>query len=426
MSETPRIQGTTRRTVIKSIGAGAATMAFGGLARPAFAQSRTITIIFNGNTEGQVEALRAAIADFEQATGAKAELNLMDHEANKTSIRNYLVAGAPDICFWFSGNRMKAFVDRGLFDDISDLVSSEGYADVLGGTLSAVTVNGKQYGLPLAGTLWGNYYLTDVFEKHNLTPPTTWDEMLSYTEAAKSAGLAPLAFGSKELWPAAGFFDELNLRINGLDTHIALMDGKLSYLDPVLTPVFDHWEELIKAGFFLENHTSYGWQEAAALLGQGKAGMMNLGNFLKGALPAEAIPNLTFVPFPKIADIPRFEDFSVDSVHIPANAKNKELAREYLKAFYAPKNLEAFFAPTGQIPPRNDLPPSDDPLVNQAVESLKSVAGTAQYYDRDTDPDMAQAGLNGFQEFMAKPERRQDILARLEKTRERVFGPLGA
>ncbi len=426
MSETPRIQGATRRTVIKSIGAGAATMAFGGLARPAFAQSRTITIIFNSNTEGQIEALRAAIADFEQATGAKAELNLMDHEANKTAIRNYLVAGAPDICFWFSGNRMKAFVDRGLFDDISDLVADEGYADALGGTLSAVTVKSKQYGLPLAGTLWGNYYLKDVFDKHNLTPPTNWDELMAYNEAAKSAGITPLAFGSRELWPAAGFFDELNLRINGLDSHMALMDGKMSYLDPALTAVFDHWEELIKAGFFLENHTSYNWQEAAALLGQGKAGMMNLGNFLKDGLPAEAIPNLVFVPFPKIVDIPRYEDFSVDSVHIPANSKNKELAREYLKAFYAPKNLSAFFAPTGQIPPRNDLPPNTDPLVNQAVESLKTVAGTAQYYDRDTDPDMAQAGLNGFQEFMAKPERRQDILARLEKTRTRIFGPLDA
>jgi multiple sugar transport system substrate-binding protein len=424
MIDTIKPAATTRRTVLKSIGAGAATMAFGGLARPAFAQSRTITIIFNGNTEGQVEALRAAVADFEHATGAKAELNLMDHEANKTAIRNFLVAGTPDVCFWFSGNRMKAFVEKGLFDDISDLVADEGYADVLGGTLSAVTVKGRQYGLPLAGTLWGNYYLKDVFEKNGLTAPTTWDETMAYIEAARSKDIVPLAFGSKEIWPAGGFFDEMNLRINGLDTHMALMDGKLSYLDPVLTPVFDHWEELIKAGFFLENHTSYAWQDAAPLLAQGKAGLMNLGNFIKGGLPEEVFPNLTFVPFPKIANIARFEDFSVDSVHIPTNAKNKELAREWLKAFYSPENLLAFFKPTGQIPPRNDLPSMGDPLVDQAVESMRTVAGTAQYYDRDTDPDMAQAGLKGFQEFMVKPERRNDILKRLETTRTRIYGPL--
>ncbi len=424
MSETLKTQGATRRTVIKSLGAGAAALTFGGLARPAIAQDRTITIVFNGNNEKQTEALRESISMFEDATGARAELNVMDHEANKTAIRNYLVAGTPDICFWFSGNRMKAFVDRGLFDDISDLVADQNWASVLGGTLSAVTVNGKQYGLPLAGTLWGNYYLKDVFEKNNLTAPTNWDETMAYIEATRSKDMVPLAFGSKEIWPAGGFFDEMNLRINGLETHMALMDGKLSYLDPALTAVFDRWEELIKAGFFLENHTSYAWQDAAPLLAQGKAGMMNLGNFIKGGLPEEVIPNLVFVPFPMIANIPRYEDFSVDSVHIPANAKNKELAREFLKAFYSPEVLLAYFRPTGQIPPRTDLPPMGDPLVDQAVESLKGVVGTAQYYDRDTNPDMAQAGLKGFQEFMVKPERRQDILKRLESTRERIYGPI--
>ena len=34
----------------------------------------------------------------------------------------------------------------------------------------------------------------------------------------------------------------MNLRINGLDKHMALMDGKMSYTDAALTPVFDKWE----------------------------------------------------------------------------------------------------------------------------------------------------------------------------------------
>jgi multiple sugar transport system substrate-binding protein len=413
---------TSRRTFLKTVGGGAAALAVGGLAMPALAQNNNLTIIFNGNNENQIAALRATIDAFQTASGSTVTLNLMDHEAHKTAIRNYLVAGAPDVCFWFSGNRMKAFVDRGLFDDISDLVNQEDYGAVLGGTLSATTVGGKVYGLPLAGTLWGNFYLKNVFEEKGLVAPTTWDELLTYSEAAKSAGMSPLAFGSKELWPCAGFFDILNLRINGLDNHIGLMDGHVSYLDPMLQPVFDRWEELIKAGVFTENHTSYGWQEAGALLSQRKAGMMNLGNFVKYAVPEADQQHLTFVPFPKIADIPRFEDFSTDSIHVPANAKNKELARQFLAFFYQPENLHAFLAPAGNVPPRNDMPPSDDPLVNAAVESLKGVTGTAQYYDRDTDPDMAQAGLNGFQEFMAHPERREQILTRLDDTRKRIFG----
>jgi multiple sugar transport system substrate-binding protein len=411
----------SRRTLLKAGAGSLAAAGLAGLAAPAVAQPKSITVI---NDQGNVDAIAAfakIAKDFKAQTGIDVAINNVDHEANKTAIRNYLVAGAPDICFWFSGNRMKAFVKRGLFDDISDLIQHENLGGPLAVTIGSVTVGGKQYGLPMGGTLWGNFYLKDVFEKNNLTPPTTWDETLAYVEKAKSAGLAPFAFGTKELWPAAGLFDEFNLRINGLEKHFALMDGTMSYLDPSLTAVFDHWEQLIKAGAYLDNATSYGWQEAGAILGQKKAGMMNLGNFVRYAVPDASKASLTFAPFPKIADIPRFEDFSVDSVHIPANAKNKELARQFLAFFYKPENLSAYLQPTGNISPRSDAPPSTDPLINQALESLKSVKGTSQYYDRDTDPDMAQVGLNGFQEFAAKPERRQQILETMEAARKRIF-----
>ena len=57
-------------------------------------------------------------------------------EAHKTAIRSYLTVGAPDVCFWFSGNRMKAFVERGLFDGLF-LADVLGVYDVYGGSQDA-------------------------------------------------------------------------------------------------------------------------------------------------------------------------------------------------------------------------------------------------------------------------------------------------
>ena len=37
---------------------------------------------------------------------------------------------------------------------------------------------------------------------------------------------------------------------------------------------------------------------------------------------------------------------------------------------------------------------------------------------------MAKAGMEGFQEFMVKPEREAKIRARMEKERERIHGSL--
>ena len=47
--------------------------------------------------------------------------------------------------------------------------------------------------------------------------------------------------------------------------------------------------------------------------------------------------------------------------------------------------------------------------------------GIAQFFDRDAPAEMAKAGMEGFQEFMVKPERLDDILERLEKVRVRVY-----
>ena len=47
--------------------------------------------------------------------------------------------------------------------------------------------------------------------------------------------------------------------------------------------------------------------------------------------------------------------------------------------------------------------------------------GIAQFFDRDYPAEMAKAGMEGFQEFMVKPERMDAILERLEKVRARVY-----
>ena len=403
------------------IGTGAA-LAGTALSRPAIAAGGEVTIISDLGNADQRAVLERLAGEFTKKTGTKVTINNMDHEAHKTAIRSYLVVGAPDICFWFSGNRMKAFVDRGLFNDISDLYQKEGYSEKLGVTKGALTVGGKQYGLPLGGILWGLFYRKDVFAEKGWTAPKTWDDFMKLGAAAKSAGMIPVSMGTKETWPTGGWFDHMNLRINGLEKHMALMEGKVPYTDPMLKPVFDKWEELIKADFFSPNGPSFGWEQAGAALAQKKAAMMDLGSFIKYAFPAADQPQLAFAPFPEIVPgIERYEDFSVNSVHIPAKAKNKQGARDFLAYMYQPDNLGAFLEAEGTIPPRNDCPPSKDPMVNAAVESLKTVKGTSQYYDRDTDPDMAQDGMKGFQEFMLKPDRRDQILARLEKTRARVF-----
>ena len=57
----------------------------------------------------------------------------------------------------------------------------------------------------------------------------------------------------------------------------------------------------------------------------------------------------------------------------------------------------------------------------KGLELIKGADFVAQFYDRDTTPEMADEGMNGFMEFWDSPDSIDDILARLEATRQEVF-----
>ncbi len=103
--------------------------------------------------------------------------NLYDHEAYKTTIRNWLVTSPPDVVFWYAGNRMKTFVDRGLFEDVSDIWADNNMKQDFKSAAPAMTINDKQWGVPYTYYQWGVYYRKDLFEKYGISEPKTWEEL---------------------------------------------------------------------------------------------------------------------------------------------------------------------------------------------------------------------------------------------------------
>ena len=174
--------------------------------------------------------------------------------------------------------------DRGLFEDVSDVWDKHDLHSQMSSARSTVTVDGKQWGVPTYYYQWGIYYRKDIFTKYGLGVPKSWADFMHISSILKKNGVTPFAIGTKYLWTAAGWFDFLNLRVNGYDFHMALMDGTISYEDSRLDKVFDLWEELVRKNYFIENHASYSWQEGFAPLINGDAGMYLMGNFIVGEI----------------------------------------------------------------------------------------------------------------------------------------------
>ena len=387
------------------------------------------TLVVNSNQSGESSeaAFNAYVAAFEAAhPDIDVQVNLTEHEAYKTAIRNFLVAEAPDVAIWFAGNRMKFFVDQDLFMDVSDVWADADLNNIMSSSKASLTVDGKQYGVPWGYYQWGVYYRKDIFDNLGLNVPQDWDEFKWVCAMLKKNGITPITIGTKYLWTAGGWFDYLNLRVNGYEHHMDLTAGKISYEDSSLDAVFDAWRELIDPGYFLEDHATYSWQEAQAPQINGEAAMYLIGNFYVPALEsAGVVDKMDFFQFPPIVEgIGTFKDAPTDTMHIPSGAKNVEDAKKFLAFMSDPAAATNWAKMAGMLSPNSLADAPTDRFQKMGFAMLNAADGLAQFYDRDANPDMAKAGMEGFQEFMVKPDREAKIRARLEKERERIHGPL--
>ncbi|WP_116134033.1 ABC transporter substrate-binding protein [Tropicimonas sp. IMCC34043] len=394
-------------------------------ATAAFGQQRVVS--YYGDMDPTVlEGMQKVMDAFQEANpDIKIEFQNFDHEGYKTSIRNFLTAEPPDVVNWYSGNRMAPFVNSGQFLDVSDVWEENGLKDAFSSALASMTIDGKQWGIPWSYYQWGIYYNRDVYNELGLEVPSTWDEFLANCEVFKKAGVDCLTTGTKALWPAAGIFDYLDLRTNGYDFHMALTGGEVPWTDDRVKAVFAEWDKLVAPGYITANHAALDWQDAAALMVQGKAANYVMGNFLVAVLKEGGMSeeSIGFMPFPTInPDVPRAEDAPTESMHIPAGAKNPEDAKKFLAFVATPEAQSVVNATIGQLPVNKNAEVADDPFVQAGFELLSTTpGGIAQFFDRDAPAEMAKIGMEGFQQFMVQPGQLDNILDRLEKARQRVY-----
>ncbi len=355
------------------------------------------------------------------------ELTVIDREAYKTQIRNFLTANTPDVANWYAANRMRPFVDAGLFEDISD-VWADPQLDGLASTKGAMTLDGKQWGVPYTYYQWGVYYRKDIYEELGLKEPTSFEEEIANCQAILDSGRKCYTIGTKFLWTAGGWFDYINMRTNGYDFHSALLAGEKKWDSDEVRATFANWRTLIDMGAFVDNHTSYSWQESLPFIVSGEAAAILKGNFAVPPLREAGLDDskLDFYQFPAITDgIALAEDAPTDTFHIPSGASNKEAAKEFLKFVVSAENQTLINAgdALGQLPVNANSSVDDDKFLKEgfAMLSSNSPGGVAQFFDRDAPAEMAKVGMEGLQEFMVRPDELDNILARLDKAAERIY-----
>ena len=386
-------------------------------------------LVINSNTTDPAprSAWEAAVIRFQRENpDIQVEFNVYDHESYKKAIRNWLTGAPPDVVFWFAGNRMRQFTAPGLLEDLSDVYKAEAQTRMHPSALALVSHGGRQYGVPYTYYQVGLYYRRDVLEAAGFNEaPRTFAELVNACDRLKALGIEPFAIGTRDLWPAAAWFDYLDLRQNGYVFHLSLMQGEVAYTDPRVRAVFDRWRELIDHDCFSRNHASSSWQESQALLYQGKSAMMLIGNYIVANFPADVRDRMDFARFPTLRpDVGNFEEAPMNTVHVPAKARNKEEAKRFMSFVMRADVQEALNKAMVQLPVNSQAGVANDRFLAKGHDLLTRADALTQFYDRDTSEDLATIAMKGFQEFMLQPQRLPGILATIERARERIYGPL--
>jgi ABC-type glycerol-3-phosphate transport system substrate-binding protein len=389
-------------------------------------------LIFNSNqSDPTPKAFDQKVVALFQKKYPKIDMQFttVEHESfQDAAIRTYLAADKqPDVLTWFAGNRMRAFSDKGLAADISDVWKTYNLEKYMAKGFQAMSKDssGKYVFVPTSYYWWAVYYRKDIFKKLKLKEPQTWDQLINTCDVLVKNGIVPFTTGFKQTWPSGGIFDFLDMRTNGPQFHIDLTDGKIPYTDPRVKKVFTNWRQLLDHKCFIKNAASYTWEQGADQMIQGDAAMYLIGDFVRDHYPKERQDaELDFFRFPIIdPKLPVGEEAPTDGFFMPTKASNPANAKAFL-GFLASKEVANLAVENlGRLVTRNDVNKKlYKPYIQKGLKNIINKADViAQFYDRDTNPEMARIGMDGFVEFYSNPDAIDSILEKLEVARQRIF-----
>lgn len=352
--------------------------------------------------------------------------NPMDHEAYKVAIPALLAGeNQPDVFSYWAGARVQFVVDSNYLQPIDDLWAENKLDEVFPPSIAAgATYNGQKYFMPIGYHYVAFFYNKQLFDTVGAAPPTTWEELKSVAAKFKQAGIPAFALGSRERWPAQFWFDYLILRTAGPAYRAELMAGKKSYTDPEVVRALELWKELVDADYFYPDANAYDWAEAADTVARGQAAMTLMGTWITGYYKDNSkFENYDYFAFPTVdSGVPTAALGPIDGFVMAKGSLHPTAARQFL-AFLASTEPQVIWTQgQGALPPNSKVDPSSyDPLIQRVLKDVAQADTFAFNYDLATPPPMAEAGLNAFSEFMARPDNYMSILQKTENSRLELF-----
>ena len=266
----------------------------------------------------------------------------IDRQQQQRAFSHYLSeTPPPDVFFWADGHELRQAAQQNQLFDLSDIWADNNLAEAYGRQFGEVGRVDGTFRLVPVGSFWTViYYNKEVFERHGLVPPATWEEFVTICETLLANGETPLSIAGQSIYHSYLWFSYLNIRLNGPAFHRRLMEGQESYTDERTARVWESWISLFRQGYFIErpNVTSESGSIKALIPGvedsplTAKEAVMTLApHFSLRHLSPESAAELDFFRFPQIdPDTSVGEIATIVGYVIPAEAAHRPEASAFV------------------------------------------------------------------------------------------------
>jgi raffinose/stachyose/melibiose transport system substrate-binding protein len=361
----------SRRHVLRLAAGG--LLALGRGPRPAAAQAQPgagASLRLWSNHPEWKDALRRNLDAFEQSTGIKIGLEPRPGPEYLQILSTTMQAGeGPDLPGIPPGPLVGQFFKSGYIVDLTGKIRSDRLLDTV---QERVVRDGKVLGAPFGKYTVGLYYHVDLFAKHGLQPPRTWDELKAVSAALKRAGVTPLMMPARDGVIPAFYYMCAASSVMGPRGFAALLAGQRKLTDPDLVAAAQLLVDL--APGYPEGFAAISYAEGKATFSRGGTAMILGGTAdYAGYVAVNKDIKVDFIAFPppsSTTGVPATVSGLELIYTVNAKSKHVDAAVQFVDWLTTPES-NRLFANSITLPTVKGVVPGNNPIWAKQMQEAR-------------------------------------------------------
>jgi raffinose/stachyose/melibiose transport system substrate-binding protein len=245
----------------------------GVLLASALVSAETVTLTLGSWRVDDVEQVNRLLDAFHKShPDIRIRFNPTNPPDYNAVLRTQLTGGTgPDLMYVRSFKVGQDLFAEGYLEPLTGLEGLEENFSV--GSRAAWSLNDVPFAVPFMAVSHGIYYNVDLFKKHNLEIPQTWEELLQVAETLKAAGVIPFSNGSKDEWDMNEivFMNLLPNFIGGREARLEYETGEVPFNDAKMVSAFKALQDI--APYLPPGQEGVSYYDAQQLFLLGRAAM---------------------------------------------------------------------------------------------------------------------------------------------------------